>query len=100
MIAGLCFLFNQRVIIKDYNDYWFIELLIPILIFIDLLFISYLKKCPFNFVFILQWVILVSYFTVFVIIWETKKKRDLELIELILIAISSILMTFKSVYTV
>lgn len=52
MIAGLCFLFNQRVILKDYNDYWYIELLIPILIFLDLVFISYLKKCPFNFVFI------------------------------------------------
>lgn len=100
MIAGLSFLFNQRVLIKDYNDYWLIELLIPILLLIDLVFISYLKKCPLNFVFILQWVILVTYFTVFVVTREVRKKWDFEMIELILIGISTVLSTFKCIYSI
>ena len=52
MIFGIVFLFHKRVIERDFNDIWAIEFIIPLMLLIDLLFISYVTKCPRSFIFI------------------------------------------------
>ncbi len=46
MIFGIVFLFHKRVIERDFNEIWAIEFIIPLMLLIDLLFISYVTKCP------------------------------------------------------
>jgi hypothetical protein len=46
MIFGIVFLFHKRVIERDFKEIWAIEFIIPLMLLIDLLFISYVTKCP------------------------------------------------------
>lgn len=99
MIFGAVFLFHKRVIEWDYQDYWEIELIIPILLLVDLVFISFITKCPANPVFILQWIIIVAYLGMQFKLRFGSERVQYEIAEIIFILVSLILMILKSIFT-
>ncbi len=99
MICGIVFLFHKRIIERDYQDFWYIEVIIPILLLLDQLFISYVTKCPFNFVFICQWFILTFYLILQIKLKSTPDKKEYEILEIILVFISMVTMILKSIFT-